>query len=125
MEVWLWFVVGIAFGTGFGYWWFADSKSQTQLATIEEVPDKSVDKLIQSLPGVVIKIDENYQVLFASNLAINLGLVLDSRIKVSQLIEAAKNCRLDQQSKNLQITISQSLGKSQTTLRSLCYPNKS
>lgn len=122
MEVWLWFAVGIAVGMGLGYWWFVDSKSQTQLVTIEEVPDKNVDQLIQSLPGVVIKIDENYQVLFASDLARNLGLVLDSRIKVSQLIEAAKNCRLDQQSKNLQITISQSLGKSQTTLEVCVIP---
>lgn len=122
MEVWLWFAVGIVAGTGLGYWWLVGSKTQPQPATAEEVPDKSLDQLIQSLPGVVIKINENYQVLFASDLARNLGLVLENRIKVAQLIDAAKNCRLDQQSKNLQITILQKLGKSQTTLEVCIIP---
>ncbi|MFY9325063.1 MAG: ATP-binding protein [Candidatus Nanopelagicales bacterium] len=122
MEVWFWFAVGIVAGIGLGYWWFVGSKTQPQPATAEEVPDKSLDQLIQSLPGVVIKIDQNYQVLFASDLARNLGLVLENRIKVAQLIDAAKNCRLDQQSKNLQITILQKLGKSQTTLEVCIIP---
>lgn len=122
MEVWLWLVAGLAVGVGLSYWWLVISQTQPEATLSAVAPEKNVDHLIQNLPGLVIKVDQNYQVLFASELAKNLGLVLEGRLIVGQLVEATKNCHLDQQSKTLQINILQKLGKSQTTLEVCLIP---
>ena len=108
-------VLGLLVGGLLGYAFFSLKKP------VETTPNNSpkeddLEKLLQVLPGVVIKLDENYQASFSSELAKNLGLVLEGRIKVPQLLDATRNARLDQRGKNLQITISQNLGKTQTTL---------
>ena len=108
-------VLGLLVGGLLGYAFFSRKKP------VETTPNNSpkeddLEKLLQVLPGVVIKLDENYQASFSSELAKNLGLVLEGRIKVPQLLDATRNARLDQRGKNLQITISQNLGKTQTTL---------
>lgn len=119
-------VIGVALGLlvgGFlGYFFYGREKTQIDLQNYSPPETNDLAKLLQVLPGVVIKLDQNYQATFASELAKNLGLVVESRIKVPQLLEAIRNARLDQRNENLQITISQNLGKTQTTLEVSIIP---
>lgn len=116
MDLWLGLALGLAAGLALGYWLYFQKPKTSNLNSQIEPVEENLQKLISALPGVVIKLNENYQVTYASELSKNLGLVVETRIKVPQLLEAVKNCRLDQRGKNLQVTISQNLGKSQTTL---------
>ncbi len=122
MELGLSVLIGMAAGGLLVYWWFQkpqpeDLPNDRNLFVAEEV-----NKLIKALPGVVIKIGKNYQVLFASELAKNLGLVRENRILVDNLLLAAKNTQLDLKENNLQVSISQNFGKSQTTLEVWLIP---
>ncbi|MFM1864814.1 MAG: hypothetical protein RL677_594 [Actinomycetota bacterium] len=114
--------LGILLGGFLGYWFLTRQRYETTPVSQTAVQQSDLDKLLQVLPGVVIKLDGNYQATFSSELAQNLGLVVDTRIKVPQLAEAIRNTRLDQRSQNLQITISQNLGKTQTTLEVSIIP---
>lgn len=122
MEVIAGLSLGILLGALLGYGYFSRSREEITSANETSVQQSDLDKLLQVLPGVVIKLDRNYQAIFASELAQNLGLVVETRIKVPQLAEAIRNSRLDQHSQNLQITISQNLGKTQTTLEVSIIP---
>lgn len=119
-------VIGVALGLLVGGFlaYFFYGREKTQIDPENYLPPETSDlaKLLQVLPGVVIKLDQNYQASFASELAKNLGLVVEGRIKVPQLLEAIRNARLDQRNENLQITISQNLGKTQTTLEVSIIP---
>jgi two-component system, OmpR family, sensor histidine kinase SenX3 len=118
-----WFIAGWLSGLAIAFWWLAKpNKNDEQQATqVEKSPDQLND-FIKSLPGLVIKIGENYNVLFASELAKNFGVVRDGRLQVSELLQAAKNSRLDQKKINLEIQIQQNLGKIQTTIEVWIIP---
>jgi two-component system, OmpR family, sensor histidine kinase SenX3 len=118
-----WFIAGWLGGLAIAFWWLAKpNKNDEQQATqVEKSPDQLND-FIKSLPGLVIKIGENYNVLFASELAKNFGVVRDGRLQVSELLQAAKNSRLDQKKINLEIQIQQNLGKIQTTIEVWIIP---
>jgi two-component system, OmpR family, sensor histidine kinase SenX3 len=118
-----WFIAGWLGGLAIAFWWLAKpNKNDKQQATqVEKSPDQ-LDDFIKSLPGLVIKIGENYNVLFASELAKNFGVVRDGRLQVSELLQAAKNSRLDQKKINLEIQIQQNLGKIQTTIEVWIIP---
>jgi len=122
MEAIAGLALGILLGAFLGYWYLTRERYETTPVSYTAVQQSDLDKLLQVLPGVVIKLDGNYQAIFSSELAQNLGLVVDTRIKVPQLAEAIRNTRLDQRSQNLQITISQNLGKTQTTLEVSIIP---
>ena len=122
MEAIAGLALGILLGAFLGYWYLTRERYETTPVSYTAVQQSDLDKLLQVLPGVVIKLDGNYQAIFSSELAQNLGLVVNTRIKVPQLAEAIRNTRLDQRSQNLQITISQNLGKTQTTLEVSIIP---
>jgi two-component system sensor histidine kinase SenX3 len=122
MEVIAGLALGILLGVLLGYRYLTRQRYETTPVSPTAIQQSDLDKLLQVLPGVVIKLDGNYQVIFSSELAQNLGLVVDTRIKVPQLAGAIRNTRLDQRSQNLQITISQNLGKTQTTLEVSIIP---
>ncbi|MGA0107936.1 MAG: sensor histidine kinase [Candidatus Nanopelagicales bacterium] len=122
MEAIAGLALGILLGAFLGYWYLTRERYETIPDSHTAVQQSDLDKLLQVLPGVVIKLDGNYQAIFSSELAQNLGLVVNTRIKAPQLAEAIRNTRLDQRSQNLQITISQNLGKTQTTLEVSIIP---
>jgi two-component system sensor histidine kinase SenX3 len=109
-------------GLAIALWWFAKpGNNEQQIAQVEKSSDQ-LDDFIKALPGLVIKLGENYRVLFASELAKNFGVVRDGRVQVSELLQAAKNSRLDQKKINLEIQIQQNLGKIQTTIEVWIIP---
>jgi len=117
-----WFIAGSLSGLAIAFWWFAKpGTNEQQIAQVENSSDQ-LDDFIKALPGLVIKIEENYRVLFASELAKNFGVVRDGRVQVSELLQAAKNSRLDQKKINLEIQIQQNLGKIQTTIEVWIIP---
>lgn len=122
MEVLGGLALGLFLGAMTGYLFFTRTEPESTPVSDVENNRSDLDKLLQALPGVVIKLDRNYQVIFSSELAKNLGLVVESRVKVAQLLEAIRNSRLDQHIQNLQITIAQNLGKTQTTLEVSIIP---
>lgn len=122
MEVIAGLALGILLGVLLGHRYLTRQRYETTPVSPTAIQQSDLDKLLQVLPGVVIKLDGNYQAIFSSELAQNLGLVVDTRIKVPQLAGAIRNTRLDQRSQNLQITISQNLGKTQTTLEVSIIP---
>ena len=122
MESIGWFIAGSLSGLAIALWWFAKpGHNEQQIAQVEKSSDQ-LDDFIKALPGLVIKLGENYRVLFASELAKNFGVVRDGRVQVSELLQAAKNSRLDQKKINLEIQIQQNLGKIQTTIEVWIIP---
>jgi two-component system sensor histidine kinase SenX3 len=117
-----WFIAGSLSGLAIALWWFAKPNKNEQQAFPVEISSDQLDDFIKALPGLVIKLGENYRVLFASELAKNFGVVRDGRVQVSELLQAAKNSRLDQKKINLEIQIQQNLGKIQTTIEVWIIP---
>jgi two-component system sensor histidine kinase SenX3 len=117
-----WFIAGSLSGLAIALWWFAKPNKNEQQAVPVEISSDQLDDFIKALPGLVIKLGENYRVLFASELAKNFGVVRDGRVQVSELLQAAKNSRLDQKKINLEIQIQQNLGKIQTTIEVWIIP---
>jgi two-component system sensor histidine kinase SenX3 len=117
-----WFIAGSLSGLAIALWWFAKPNKNEQQAVPVEIFSDQLDDFIKALPGLVIKLGENYRVLFASELAKNFGVVRDGRVQVSELLQAAKNSRLDQKKINLEIQIQQNLGKIQTTIEVWIIP---
>ncbi|MFM1986012.1 MAG: hypothetical protein RIS18_229 [Actinomycetota bacterium] len=78
-------VVGLLIGSFGVFYWYKNKNQQELNNTASSSPRNLLFKLIQSLPDIVIWVDGNNRVKYASEIALSLNIARDDKIQISAL----------------------------------------
>jgi two-component system sensor histidine kinase SenX3 len=85
MEIFLGLILGLASGVLFTFWWVKSRKEPESQITSSGSTRNQILKLIQALPDIVIWVDGDNKIKYASEVALSLNIARDEKIQIESL----------------------------------------
>jgi two-component system sensor histidine kinase SenX3 len=93
MEIALGLIPGLVLGALFTYLWFKFQKDQEKNNSGSTSSRNQLLKLIQSLPEIVVWVDGDNRIKYASEVALSLNIARDEKIQIDSLEELISTAR--------------------------------
>jgi two-component system sensor histidine kinase SenX3 len=93
MEIALGLILGLVLGALFTYLWFKFQKDQEKNNSGSTSSRNQLLKLIQSLPEIVVWVDGDNRIKYASEVALSLNIARDEKIQIDSLEELISTAR--------------------------------
>ena len=85
MEIVLGLILGLASGVLLTFWWTKSRKELESQTTSSGSTRNQILKLIQALPDIVVWVDGDNKIKYASEVALSLNIARDERIQIESL----------------------------------------